>query len=147
MGTVEPVFREEHEADRAAELEHNRKTAAFHRGVLDFSREFIRAVELTGYGFEDIKPFLNTLVERAVEYPSKEEFRSLMQLNHAVDFGQDAVMEFTGDITRGPMELARPRTLARKILHSNWRAGTMRSTGIPGGNKLLRLYHMLRFYR
>ncbi|MCC6923211.1 MAG: hypothetical protein IT525_09105 [Nitrosomonas sp.] len=56
--------------------------------------EFARAVDLTGYSFEDIKPFILTLAKRAIVFPTPEEIDKLMQLGHTEDFGTSNVMGF-----------------------------------------------------
>lgn len=142
-GLVEPVFKDARAYDRTVEILYNEKIGQIQRGALDFSKEFIRAVHLTGYSFEDIKPFLLTLIERCVAFPGAEETNNLMDLKHSEDFGYENVMDFNADRISGLAAVLHPRRFLNKIKHSNWPYGTARSSGIPGINLLLRLYDIL----
>ena len=142
-GLVEPVFKNDRAYDRTVELLHNGKIAQIQRGALSFSMEFIRAVHLTGYSFEDIRPFLLTLIERCIAFPRSEETKILMDLKHSEDFGYENVMDFTSDRINSLKTILHPGKFVNKIKHSNWPYGTARSSGIPGINLGVRLYDLL----
>ncbi len=140
---IEPVFKNDRAYDRTVELLHNGKIAQIQLGALSFSMEFIRAVHLTGYSFEDIKPFLLTLIERCIAFPGSEETKSLMDLKHSEDFGYENVMDLTSDKISSLKTILHPGKFVNKIKYSNWPYGTARSSGIPGINLLVRLYDLL----
>jgi predicted HAD superfamily hydrolase len=141
-GVLEPVFKEETAPDRISEVSFYEKINKLQRGVLDFSQEYIRALELTNYSFEDIKPFILTMIERLVAYPNSEEVKNLMNLKHAEDFGNDNIMDFSDEKIDGLKAIFRPQKLIKKLRHSNWTYGTAQSSGIPGITLLLRCYDL-----
>lgn len=137
-GVVEPIFKDESAPDRQVELRENDRISEFHRGVLDFSREFLRAIDLTNYTFEEIKPFFLTLAERCVTLPDDEELAYFLELTHADDFGFNTVMDFRRHRLRW-RHLLHPLMFRRILQASSWRYGTIRTMGIPGLASLLRL--------
>jgi hypothetical protein len=141
-GILAPVFKEETEPDRISEVSFDEKIDKLRKGVLDFSQEFIRALELTNYSFEDIKPFILSMIEKLVAYPNTEEVRNLMNLKHAEDFGNENVMDFTNEKIDGLKEIITPGRFIKKIEFSNWSYGTAKSSGIPGITLLLRCYDL-----
>ena len=143
-GLVEPVFKKDTDYDRIAELDSNAKIAQFQSGIMDFSSEFKRAVDLTGYCFEDIKPFILTIAERAVAFPTSKETHELMQLDHSEDFGSENIMNFRHEKFDSWRSLLRPGQLVKKLAMANWKYGTASSLKIPGLNMLIRLYDLLK---
>ncbi len=140
---VQPVFKDDSSYDRQIEIQHNKKIKKIQEGVIDFASEFIRAIRLTGYTFEDIKPFISTLIERAVAFPNKEETDYLLNLTHSEDFGYDNVMDFNSDRINNLRIILDPGLFLSKIKNSNWPFGSARSSGIPGINIFLRLYDII----
>lgn len=142
-GRVEPIFKDESSLSRRMELTENERIASFHRGVLDFTNEFQRAINLTGYGFEDIRWFIHTLVERAVAYPEGEEVSQLMNLTHADDFGNESVMDFRHHRLKAWWHLLHLPRLFRRLRASRWRHGSVATLDVPGLNSLLRLLEIV----
>jgi predicted HAD superfamily hydrolase len=140
---VEPVFKEI-TPDRAAELSENEKIKSTKRGAMDFCAEFKRVTALTGYRFSEIKPFIMTLAERAVAFPTTDEVTQLMELKHAEDFGSENVMDLNADGVSSALAMLRPRQLKSMLATSNWRYGTVKKLGMPGANFLFRLYDIYR---
>ncbi|MCG6550782.1 MAG: HAD-IA family hydrolase [Candidatus Magnetominusculus sp. LBB02] len=141
---VEPVFKDENDPGRVIELINNDLIKAIKEGVVDFSREFLRAVMLTGYTFDDIKPFIMTTAERGIAFPAKEEMRHLFRLQHAEDFGSKSITDFNDDKINNPAIIFNPAKFKAVIKQSNWRYGTVKSIGIPGLPLLLRYYDIIR---
>ncbi|MBF0345425.1 MAG: glycosyltransferase [Nitrospirae bacterium] len=141
---VEPVFKEEVSSDRAEEVLFNEKIKSIKSGSSDFTRQFMKAVKLTGYSFDDLKPFILTMAERAVAFPNKEELANLMELKHSEDFGYKNIMDLKADVIKSKKILFKPSELKKKIRWSNWRYGTVKSLGLPGGNFLFRIFDALR---
>ena len=141
-GALEPIFKEETSPDRISEVSFDEKIDKLRKGVFDFSQEFIRALEFTNYSFDDIKPFILTMIEKLVAYPNIEEVRNLMRLKHAEDFGNENVMDFSNEKINGLKEFFNPVRLIKKIEFSNWSYGTAKSSGIPGITLLLRCYDL-----
>ena len=146
-GVLEPVFKDDNAPDRIKESLFDEKIEELHRGVLDFSEEFIRAIDLTGYNFQDIKPFILTMIERLVAFPTSEEVNNLMNLKHAEDFGYENVMDFNNEKIESLGTILKPKQLIKKIEQSNWAYGTAQSSKIPGITLVLRLYDLLWGYQ
>ncbi len=138
-GNVEPVLKAESAPDRIAEVRSNAHIAEFQRGILDFAPRFIEALDLTTYGFADIKPFVLDMAQRAVVFPTRNEADQLMQLAHSEDFGFESVMDFNSERLAGWHAVLRPRRLWRRLRAANWKYGTARLLGLPGLNALVRL--------
>ncbi len=143
-GKVGPIFKQDTDYDRLEELSANSNIAQFQAGIIDFTSEFSRAIDLTGYGFRDLKPFILTIAERAVAFPTALESDQLMQLGHSEDFGSENVMSFRHEKFNGWSALFRPRSLLRKLVLANWKYGTASSLDIPGLNMLIRFYDLLK---
>ncbi len=141
---VSPVFKEDSSADRAEEIMFNEKIRSIKNGAVAFTRQFIEAAKLTGYTVDDIKPFILTMAERAVAFPNKEELSHLMNLKHSEDFGYENVMNLRVDEIQSKSILLNPAEFKRKIRWSNWRYGTVKSLGLPGGNFIFRIFDALR---
>ncbi len=135
---VEPVLRAENTPDRRAERAYESRSATLRGGVLDYADAFVRAVRLTGYRFDDIKPTLLARAERCVVHPTREETAHLLDIVHAEDLGSENVMSFHEYRLPGPSILLHPKRFVRLLRTSNWKYGTARSLGIPGFNHLLR---------
>ncbi|KWT91072.1 HAD-IA family hydrolase [Candidatus Magnetominusculus xianensis] len=143
-GMAEPVFKDEKEHDRAVELLNNDMIQAMKDGAIDFSREFLRSILLTGCTFDDIKPFIMTTAERCIAFPTKEEMSCLFKIKHAEDFGSKSVTDFSSDRADSPAIIFNPARFKAAVKKSNWRYGTVKSMGIPGINLLLRYYDIIR---
>jgi FMN phosphatase YigB (HAD superfamily) len=137
-GAVEPVLRSSEMPDRLAEREFEARMTSLRQGVLDFADAFAKALRLTGYGFEDIKPALLALAERCVIHPSREETAHLLEIVHAEDLGSGDVMNFREYRLPGLSILLHPKRFIRLLRSSNWKYGTARTLGLPGFNHLLR---------
>jgi hypothetical protein len=142
-GPVVPVLKDASAPDRRAEIECNPLVAALQEGVLEFSARFAAAQRLTGYSFEDIKPYALTLIERAVAYPTREEVQQLTRLAHAEDFGADRTMDLS-DVNPGRRWLGKWRLLAGQLRESNWRYGTLSAAGASLPRVVFRLVDILR---
>ncbi len=142
-GMVEPVFKNDLAHDRMVEVLHNEKIVKLQQGIIDFSCEFIRAVYLTGYTFEDIKPFMLTLVERCIAFPKTKEVNHLLNLAHSEDFGYEDIMDFSNYRLKSFKSLLNLYKFFQMIKTSNWAYGSAKSSRIPGINFLLRLYDII----
>lgn len=142
-GRVEPVLKSDAAPDRRAELVMNPQIDAFRAGALAFAERFVHAMRLTGYTFEEIRPFIMTLTERVVAHPTREEAQALMQVTHSEDFGFDAVMHLTHDRLR-LRDILVPRAFLRRLRTSNWVYGSGRLARLPGLNSLLRYLDLSR---
>lgn len=140
---VEPILKDDTAPDRIAEVAQDEQIREFQRGIMDFSVEFARAIKITGYSFNDIKPFIGTLIERCMVFPTKTETRRILDLRHSEDFGTDDIMNWREDHLGRKSILFRPIKLLNRIRKSHWPHGTARS-GIPGLNVFLRLYTLVK---
>ncbi|MCP5420954.1 MAG: glycosyltransferase [Gammaproteobacteria bacterium] len=142
-GWIVPVLKDDTAPDRQAELAMNPLIAEIQAGVLDFCQRFGRAVHLTGYTFAELRPFMMTLAERVITYPTRQEAQQLMQVTHSEDFGFDATMRLQQDhLTL--KDVLHPRRFTNRLRRSNWIYGTGRMLGIPGLNMLLRYLDVTR---
>lgn len=137
-GRVEPVLRDDDTPDRKAEREFEKSAIHLRRGILDHVDAYIKAVRLTGYEFDDIKPALLAKVERCVVYPTHDQATHLLQIIHAEDLGSDNVMNFNEYRFPGLHMLRHPKRLLRLLRSSNWKYGTARTLSLPGFNHVLR---------
>lgn len=140
---VSPIFKGNTSYDRIAEIRLNNVIKDIQNGVIDFSREFLRAIKLTGYSFSDIKPFISTIIERCIAFPNSEETDNLFGLMHAEDFGYESIMDFNEKRLNDYRIIFSPKRFLETIKKSNWSYGTARSAKIPGLNILLRLYDII----
>jgi hypothetical protein len=119
-GRVEPVLKGDDAPDRQEELLSNPMIEACQAGMMDHLKHFHAAVRLTGYGFDDLKPYVLALLERAVAYPTPEEVDNIGKLAHTEDFGHDHTLAIAGESV-GYLDFLRPRRLVRKLRHKPWR--------------------------
>lgn len=140
-GRVEPVLKADSEPDRQEELQCNPLIRDLQAGIEDAVRDLIPAQRLTGYTFSDIKPYMVTLVERAVAYPTREEIEHLTRITHAEDFGYDTTMDMA-KVRFNKLSLGQWRRLPTHLRRSNWRYATAATAGIP--RSLFRLLELWR---
>ncbi len=92
-GRMQPVLREPDHPARLAERAANPHIAELQAGILEFAERFEPARRLTGYRFAELKPYMLSLIERAVVYPAPSEAAALGALAHADDFGADGLQD------------------------------------------------------
>jgi predicted HAD superfamily hydrolase len=143
-GEIEPTFKSESAPDRLIELRQDPVIRELQQGVIDFAEQFRSIIKSTAYTFSDVKPFVGTLMERHLVFPTAEEADRIMNLKHSEDFGTDNVMDWAGNRTRGLRSILKPRTLWRDIRGSYWPAGTAGMSGGPVLQYLLRIRDLLR---
>jgi glycosyltransferase involved in cell wall biosynthesis/FMN phosphatase YigB (HAD superfamily) len=132
---VLPILKRDDAPDRARELACNARIDAMQKGILDFASDFVAAVRLTGYTSDEIRPFMLTLLERAMAYPTPEEVYELRELAHADDFGHDSVMDFRG-LRPTRINPMRWRSYKQELKRSPWIFAMLR--GLP------RVYYRFR---
>lgn len=116
---VVPVLKSDEMPDRIEELRCNPAIAAMQEGVLLCCEHFIAAHQLTGFGFEALKPYAQALAERAVVYPTPAESTLIGQLAHTEDFGHDHLLDLSAGSV-GWKDFLRPRALAGKLARLPW---------------------------
>ena len=85
--TIRPILKQPGQADRDREIQNNPQLAVLQQGILDFAERYLEVVRWTGYGSQQIKPFVLATATRFVCLPRKNEVRAVIQgLNHAKDF-------------------------------------------------------------
>lgn len=119
-GRVVPVLKDDTTADRRDEIVCNPLIARFQSGVLDHLTHFHAAWKLTGYTFDDIKPYVLALLERSVVYPTCEEVEEIGRLVHTEDFGHDHTLEIAA-APIGYGDFLWPRRLYRKLKPRPWK--------------------------
>jgi len=136
---VHPIFKARESSDRQVEIECDKYIQKIQEGILSFVPKYLEAIELTGYSFEEIKPFILTLTERAVSFPRREEMIQLTKLVHTEDWGQDSIMDLN-DVKK----TISWRNLRSAVRESNWRSGTVLQKTGGVGVGLFRLLNVLR---
>ena len=117
---VEPELKPDDAPDRIQELACNSLIAELQRGILDFATDFATAIRLTGYTAHDIKPFMGSLAERAIAFPSRLEVEEVTGLAHANDLGQDTLMDYS-NLQRGRVPSLRKGRFINEMRASHWR--------------------------
>jgi predicted HAD superfamily hydrolase len=143
-GRVEPVLKSDDAPDRQGELACNPMIERFQKGVLDHLGHFHAAWKLTGYGFQDIKPYTLALLERAVAYPTQEEVEHITRLVHTEDFGHDHTLS----MAMAPVhyrDVLTPRSLFRKLRHKPWKFAAFAHFGwrLPAWLFRLAYFHLI----
>lgn len=127
-GRVVPVLKDDGAPDRQGEIACNPLIERFQQGVLDHLDHFHAAWKLTGYGFDEIKPYVLGLLERAVVYPTREEIAEIGRLVHTEDFGHDHTL----DIAAAPIgyrDFLRPRRLYHRLRTQTWKFAALAGLG------------------
>lgn len=82
----ELIFRTTEDAIGQAELEQERYFSPLQQGLLDSAIPFGRAVRLLGWGYYDLKPWLNYLLVSKLAFPKTQEVLFLRNQHHLDDF-------------------------------------------------------------
>ncbi|MEE3325841.1 MAG: HAD hydrolase-like protein [Myxococcota bacterium] len=117
---IEPELKPDDAPDRAQELACNPLIAELQRGILDFASDFSTAIALTGYTAHDIKPFMGSLAERAIAFPSRLEVGEVTRLAHANDLGQNTLMDYS-NLQRPRVPSPRKGRFISEMRASHWR--------------------------
>ncbi|MFN3985305.1 MAG: glycosyltransferase [Rhodocyclaceae bacterium] len=142
-GRIEPVLKDEDAPDRQAERASNPDVAAMQAGVAAYFGHFLAAQRLTGFGFDQLRPYALALGERAVVYPTAEEAHHVGRLAHTEDFGHDAVLDLNAEPVR-LADLARPRALYARLRGLPWRYAPLAGVFSPWSAWLMRVMHLRR---
>ncbi|MGQ5488231.1 glycosyltransferase [Thauera sp. ZXT1-4] len=138
---VEPVLKDDDALDRQAELRANPDIEAMQRGALLCLEHFVAAQRLTGFRFEEIKPYVMAMAERAVVYPSVAEVAHIGRLAHTEDFGHDHLLDLAAaELRLG--DLLRPRQLMQKLGHLPWRYAPFARFRVSALNAVVRTAHL-----
>jgi predicted HAD superfamily hydrolase len=122
--TVRPILKQPGQADRDFEIQNNPQLAVLQEGILDFAERYLEAVRWTGYGSEQIKPFVLATATRFVCLPRKNEVRTIIRhLKHAEDFGAGNSHEL-GLHKFNPLRLGD----WKKVRRAFWRQGSLCQT-------------------
>jgi predicted HAD superfamily hydrolase len=95
-GEVKPILKDKNDVDRINEIKCNRYIDLMQQGIQRHMIHFWVAVKLTGYNFEELKPYVSYLIERAVAYPSNKEVNEIGKILHSEDMGQSNLLSMTG---------------------------------------------------
>jgi glycosyltransferase involved in cell wall biosynthesis/FMN phosphatase YigB (HAD superfamily) len=140
-GKVEPVLKSDAAADREAELACNPSIEQLQQGVMLCLEHFHAAHRLTGFGFDELKPYALALTERAVIYPSVREMQELGRLAHTEDFGHDDLLDISARNIRW-RDFLRPRRLMAKVALLPWRYAPFARLRTPLAPALARFFHL-----
>ncbi len=83
---VEPVLRDEQDADAVAEAEQNEYYEPLRQGVFDAAARFGAAMAVTGYGAHHLKPWMNYLLTSRIAFPKAVEVERMRHRSHQDDF-------------------------------------------------------------
>jgi len=119
-GRIVPLLKSDDSPDRHGELACNPLIAQLQAGVLEHLEDFHAVWSLTGYKAQQLKPYVQALLERAVVYPTPEEVAHIGQLVHTEDFGHDHTLDIAPPPV-GWLDLLRPRQLYRRLRPLAWK--------------------------
>ena len=119
-GCIVPLLKSDDSPDRHGELACNPLIAQLQAGVLEHLEDFHAVWSLTGYKAQQLKPYVQALLERAVVYPTPEEVAHIGQLVHTEDFGHDHTLDIAPPPV-GWLDLLRPRQLYHQLRPLAWK--------------------------
>lgn len=119
-GRIVARLKSDDSPDRLGELACNPLIAQLQAGVLAHLEDFHAIWSLTGYQAQQLKPYVQALLERAVVYPTPEEVAQIGQLVHTEDFGHDHTLDIAPPRV-GWLDLLRPRQLYRQLRPLAWK--------------------------
>lgn len=93
---VIPVFKDSRSPDRIEEICSDPFIDSLQKGIRFHMEHFMEAYKLTGYSFNELKPYVSCLLERAVVYPTNEEVKKIAKISHTEDFGQNELLDLKG---------------------------------------------------
>ncbi|GHU21594.1 hypothetical protein FACS189488_00470 [Betaproteobacteria bacterium] len=140
-GKVVPVLKDDTAPDRKAELVCNPLIEQLQEGILLCLEHFYAAQRLTGFSFDELKPYALALAERAVVYPTLREVSELGRLAHTEDFGHDDLLDLSARSIRW-RDFLRPRRLMRKVALLPWRYAPFARLRTPFAFALARFFHL-----
>jgi hypothetical protein len=141
--TISPVLKPDDAQDRIAELACNPFVSAMQEGVKHYFKHFLVAQKLTGFSFQQLRPYALGLTERAVVYPDTNEVNLLGKLSHTEDFGHDEVLDLKANSFMF-RDLFRPRKFYRRIQGLPWRYAPFAGVFSPWSAWLIRHNHLRR---
>jgi predicted HAD superfamily hydrolase len=122
--TIRPILKQPGQTDRDREIENNPQLAVMQQGILDFAERYLEVVRWTGYGSQQIKPFVLATATRFVCLPRKNEVQAVIRgLNHAEDFGGSNSFEL-GARDFNPLRFGD----WKKVRWAFWRQGSLAQT-------------------
>ena len=95
-GKIIPILKDNKCLERIKELRSDSFVASIQKGIHFHMNHFIQAYKLTGYSFEQLKPYVSCLIERAIVYPNNEEVQNIANITHSEDFGQNDLLDLSG---------------------------------------------------
>jgi glycosyltransferase involved in cell wall biosynthesis/FMN phosphatase YigB (HAD superfamily) len=140
-GQVAPVLKSDDAPDRRQEIESNAYVSSIQDGVERFFLHFLAARRLTGFDFDQLRPYARGLAERIVVYPERDEVRHLGMLTHTEDFGHDHVLDLKpSSVTL--RDILRPRRLYARIRMQAWRYASFSGFHSPWSAWIVRILHL-----
>ncbi len=119
--TIRPIFKQSGKADRDCEIRDNPQLAVLQQGILDFAGRYLEVIRSTGYGSQQIKPFVLATAARFVCLPRKKEVRGIIRnFGHAADFSAGNSFEL-GAGHFNPLRLGDWKKLKKTF----WRQGSI----------------------
>ena len=95
-GKVFPILKDSKCLERIKEVRSDYFVASLQKGIHFHMNHFIQAYKLTGYSFEELKPYVSCLIERAIVYPNNMEVKKIANITHSEDFGQNDLLDLSG---------------------------------------------------
>ena len=95
-GKVFPILKDNKCLERIKEIRSDYFVASIQKGIHLHMKHFIQAYKLTGYSFEELKPYVSCLIERCIVYPNNKEVKSIANITHSEDFGQNDLLDLSG---------------------------------------------------
>lgn len=124
---IRPVFKAETETSRIHEKEADGFISLLQQGILDYADQYFECCEMLEFKYEDTVPYANSMIERMVRYPSKQEAEWWLSVKNVSDLGSDEVLNLLSSNSK--KLLFSPRKLRRALESSFWRYGLLAIIG------------------
>ena len=132
-GRVMPVFNKA-PSDRVSEAKINANILQIHRGILDFTTDYLKLSKLADMNPQELKHALVKSYDQLVSQPLKEHIEAMNQIINTDDFGTDRVRPIIRHFDYN--ELFNPKDFILKLIEVPWREASLKSSGLSAVNFL-----------
>jgi len=126
-GIVRPVFKAETETSRIHEREADGFISLLQQGIIDYADQYFECCEMLEFKAEDTIPYANSMIERMVRYPTKQEAEWWLTVKNVSDLGSDEVLDLLS-INSKKLWFS-PKKLRSALQTSFWRYGLLAIIG------------------
>jgi hypothetical protein len=128
-GEVTPVFKQDSEKSRQAELRDEVTIARLQTGVRCYAANYRKAVELFGFDSAQMAPYAQMTVDRLARFPTRDEALAFLPMNNIRDLGSDHIDALSRGLVDTPVWKAW-RKLHTVVYQCGWRYGALAVLGL-----------------